>query len=106
MNPISERFESRTSNPASSAIRSVVGTTEVLTASGGKHVARAPHRVQKRLFESLVQLSAKPADVDVDHVGAGIEVVVPDLLEEHCAGNHPAFVAGEIFEQQIFARLE
>ena len=44
--------------------------------------------------------------MDVDDVGARVEMIVPHLLEQHRAGDHAAFVAGEIFEQQIFARLQ
>src|SRR5437016_378756 len=62
--------------------------------------------MQERLFEPVLELAAQAADVDVDNVGARIEVIVPYLLEEHGAGDHPPFVAGEIFEQEIFARLE
>src|SRR5690348_2580 len=62
--------------------------------------------MEQRLFEALVELSPKPADVDVDDVGAGVEMIVPDLLEKHCPGHDPSLVACKIFEQQIFARLE
>src|SRR6266540_4354762 len=106
MKPITARLDSKASRPASSAMRRVVGTNGACSGSGGEHVARAPNRVQQRLFEPFVELSAKPADVDVDDVGAGIEVIVPHLLEQHGAGDHAAFVASEIFEQQIFARLQ
>src|SRR5689334_3221074 len=71
------------------------------TASGGEHVARAPNRVEQWLLEPLVELAAQPADVNVDDVGAGIEVVVPNLLEQHRASDNASFVPGEIFEQQI-----
>src|SRR4051794_8072686 len=106
MKPITARFESSASRPASSAMRIVVGTKEAIIASGGEHVARTSHRVQQRLLESLVELSAQPADVNVDDVGPRIEMIVPDLLEKHRPGDDAALVPGEIFEQQIFARLE
>src|SRR6478672_8271527 len=105
MNPITARLESKASSPARSAMRSVVGTKRACTALSGEHVARAPDRVQQRLFEPFVELAAEAADVDVDDVGARIEMIVPHLLEQHRASNDPALVAGEIFEKQIFTRL-
>src|SRR4051794_10708511 len=106
MKPITARFDSSASSPASRAILRVVGTALLLSGLGGEHVARAAHRMQQRLFESLVELSAKAADMDVDNVGARVEVIVPHLLQQHRASDDPAFVAGKIFEQQVLARLE
>src|SRR5689334_18841789 len=106
MKPTTATLDSRASNPASRAIRNVVGTRERIARSGCEHVARASNSVQERLFEPVVQLAAEPADVDVDDVGARIEVIVPDLLEQHGAGYDPPFVASEIFEKQILSRLE
>ena len=87
-------------------MRRVVGTERLVARSGGEHVARAAHRVEERPLEPFLELAAQPADMDVDDVGARIEMIVPDLLEKHGAGDDAALVAGEIFEQQIFARLE
>src|SRR6185295_3840902 len=101
MKPSTIRLETSPSRPARSAIRTVVGK-----ALGGQHVARAANRVQQRPFEAVLELAPQSADVDVNDVGAGVEMIVPHLLEEHGAGDDAAFVAGEIFEQQIFARLQ
>src|SRR5690348_11440707 len=106
MKPITARLETRASRPASSAMRSVVGTKEAFTALCLQHVARASHSVQERLLEPFVKLAAEPADMDVDDVRPWIEVIVPDLFEEHGTGDDAPFVAGEIFEQQIFAGLQ
>src|SRR5438132_3995173 len=62
--------------------------------------------MQQRAFEPVLELAPKPADMDVDDVGRGVEVIVPHLLEKHGARDYPPFVAGEIFEEQIFARLQ
>src|SRR5205085_10402116 len=76
------------------------------TALGREHVARSSHCVEERLFEALVELSSEPADVDVNDVRARIEMIIPDLLQKHCAGDDASLVARKIFEQQIFARLK
>src|SRR4051794_14997577 len=100
MKPRTMRFETSARSPASSAILMVVGK-----ALGGEHVARATNRVEQRLFESVLQLAPQAADMHVDDIGARVEMIIPDLLEQHGPGNDPALVAREIFEQQIFAGL-
>src|SRR6476646_4724399 len=106
MNPITARLDSSARSPASRAILTVVGMPSRLSGLCFEHVARASHRMEKRLFEAFVELAAKPADMHVDDVGARVEMIVPDLLQKHRAGHDPALVAGEIFEQQILARFE
>src|SRR3954453_18581216 len=79
---------------------------DACTALRREHVARSSHRVEKWLFVAFLELSTKPADMHVDHVSSRVEVIIPDLLEEHRAGHDAALVASKIFEQQIFAGLE
>src|SRR5580704_6320752 len=47
------------------------------------HVASAPHRVQQRLGEALVDFRSQPRNVHVDHIGLRIEMVVPDVFQQH-----------------------
>lgn len=42
----------------------------------------------------------------VDHVGLRIEMIVPDVLEQHGARHHLAGVLHQVFEQAEFARLQ
>jgi hypothetical protein len=62
--------------------------------------------VDERREALRVDLAAQAADVHVDDVGAGIEVVAPDLLEDHRAREHVARVAHEGFEQAEFDRQQ
>ena len=57
-------------------------------------------------LESLVDLGAQARDMDVDDIGLRVEVIVPDILEQHGAGHDMAGIAHEIFEQLEFARLQ
>ena len=43
-------------------------------------VPGTPDGMQQRRFETLVDLAAQPRNMDVDHVGLGIEVVLVDVL--------------------------
>ena len=45
-----------------------------------EHVAGAANRMQQRPFEPVLELAPEPADMDVDDVGRGVEVIVPHLL--------------------------
>jgi hypothetical protein len=44
--------------------------------------------MQQRGFESLVDLGAQPADMHVDHIGLGIEMIFPHAFQQHGTGHH------------------
>ena len=69
-------------------------------------IAGAAHRVQQRAVEILVDLLPQPADMHVDDVGLRVEVIVPDVLEQHRAGHDMAGVAHQVFEQLELARQQ
>src|SRR6478735_456249 len=73
---------------------------------GGKPVAGAPHRVEDRRGEAVLEFATQTADMDVDDVRARIEVIIPDLLEHHRPRDDLSGMAGEEFEQVEFARAE
>src|ERR1041385_351246 len=64
-------------------------------------VPDAADRVEQLLLEPVVDLAAKVIDVHVDHVGAGVKVVIPDMFGENRPGEDPAGVPHEVFEQRI-----
>src|SRR4029450_11839415 len=52
------------------------------------------------------QLLAQAADADVDDVGAGVEVVAPDLGQEPLAADHLTGVENELVQQLELAVRE
>ena len=58
------------------------------------------------MSKPLFDLAAQPAHVDVDHVGLRVEVIAPDVLEQHRARDHLAGVAHEVGEQGELPRLQ
>ena len=72
-----------------------------LVAAGGAAPGRSglrgeavPHPTHG-LDDAVAELAAQVADVDVDDVGAGVEVVAPHVGEQLLAGQHLAGVAQE-----------
>ena len=57
-------------------------------------------------LEVPVDLGAQPAHMGLDHGGPGVEVEVPDMLEQHGPRHHPAGVAQQILQQAELARLQ
>src|SRR3954454_3092370 len=54
----------------------------------------------------VVDLAANAPDIHVDDIGGGIEMQIPDVLEQHRTRDHAALVADQIFEQLKFARQQ
>jgi hypothetical protein len=62
--------------------------------------------MQQGPLESLVDLGAQSRDMHVDHVGLRIEMIVPDVFQQHGSRHHLPGVLHQIFEQPEFARLQ
>ena len=58
------------------------------------------------LAEAFVHLLPQAADSRFDHVGLGIEMVVPDMLHDHGFGHHSAGIAHEVFKQGVLKGLQ
>src|SRR5919198_1686054 len=54
----------------------------------------------------LVNLGAKARDVGFDNTGLGVEVEVPNSLQQHRPGNHLTLVAHQYLKEPELARLE
>src|SRR5882762_11467595 len=57
------------------------------------------NRMDQRISLLAVDLAAHAPDIDVDDVGRGIEMKVPDMLQQHRPGHDAALVADQIFQQ-------
>src|ERR1700712_2895867 len=70
---------------------------------GGTHrlVAHVAHGPDQRLVVRT-ELRPQPSDVDVDGPGATEEVIAPHLLQQLCAGEHPASVLSQVLQQLEF----
>src|SRR5262245_66012898 len=53
---------------------------------------------------SVIHFAADTPNIDIDDVGCGIEVEIPNVLQQHSPRNHPSLVANQILKQLEFAR--
>jgi hypothetical protein len=72
----------------------------------GQHVADSADRVYQGDAEATIDLIAQVIDMDIDGVGAGVEVDVPNVLDEHGTGNGTVRVAKEKLEHGEFFRRD
>ena len=61
-------------------------------------VPDAADRVEQLGLEVAIDLLAQSRDEHIHHVGAWIEVVAPDMREDHRLGEHASLVAKQILE--------
>src|SRR5882757_3624152 len=67
-----------------------------------KHVTDTAFGANEGACPGGVDFFSQPADVDVDQVGAGIEVIFPDVLENHPPCEQLTGVAHHELEQLEF----
>src|SRR5690606_1499542 len=71
-----------------------------------QRISGAPHRVEERLIEILVDLAAQAAHVHVDRVRLRVEMVLPDVLQEHRSCDDVAGVAHQELQQPELSWLK
>src|SRR5690606_2748913 len=71
-----------------------------------EHIPRTPYGMEKRASKVVIDLLAQATHVHVDHIGLGVEMVVPHVLEEHRTSDHLVAMAHKILEQAKFAGLD
>ena len=59
----------------------------------------ATHSMNERRFAGHIDLAPQPSNMDVDEICARVEMVMPDLLEEHGSSDDLAMVPDQLFEQ-------
>src|SRR5882757_8036039 len=65
-------------------------------------VPYAANRMDQRIGLLAVDLATHTSDIDIDNICRGIEMKVPDVLQQHGAGYDAAFVAHEILQKLKF----
>src|SRR6516225_763669 len=68
--------------------------------------SHAANGVNQRIGLAAVDFAAHPPDIDVDDIGRWVEVEIPDMLQQHRAGNHFADIANQVLEKLKFPRQQ
>src|SRR5262249_25159016 len=102
--PNSVAATSANDNAWNSAMRNVVVRRKLVRRT--QAIADATNRVQRGERETAVELRPKAADMRFDKTRSGVEVELPNLLEQHRACHHAAGVGHQVFEQAEFTRLQ
>src|SRR5271156_1933286 len=61
---------------------------KILASGVTDHISGAANGVYELRVKIAVDLGPEPRDVHVDDVGLRIEMVIPDVFEQHGAGDH------------------
>src|SRR5258706_16421211 len=69
-------------------------------------IAHATNGLQPLLVEGPIDFLAKPTDQDVDDVGLRVEVVLPDVRQDHRLRDHFPGVAHQILEERELSWTE
>ena len=60
--------------------------------------------MDQRIGLLAIDLATHAPDINVDDICRGIEMKVPDMLQQHCPGYDAAFVANQILQKLKLAR--
>src|SRR5260370_19370902 len=60
--------------------------------------------MDQRIGLLAVDFAAHATDIDVDNICRGIEMKIPDVLQQHCPGYNAAVVANQILQNLEFPR--
>src|SRR3979411_2333306 len=69
-------------------------------------VPDAANRMDQRIGWLAVAFARHAPDIDVDDICRGIEMKIPDMLQQHGAGYHAAFVTRQILQKLKLPRHE
>src|SRR6476660_3561685 len=69
-----------------------------------ERVPNTANRMDQRIGLLAVDLATHAPDIDIDDICGGIEMKVPDVLQQHCPGYDAAFVANQILKKLELSR--
>src|SRR4030081_1451317 len=67
-----------------------------------ERVPDTANRMDQRIGLLAVDFAAHAPDIDVDNICRGIEMEIPDVLQQHGPGYDAAFVADQILKKLEF----
>src|SRR3569833_1839360 len=77
-----------------------------ITLVSAEDIADAAQGMDQFGIEAAIHLGAQPAEMGLHDVGAGIEMQVPDIFQQHGARHHAACIADQKNQLAEFLRLQ
>src|SRR5581483_5901280 len=65
-----------------------------------QHVANATNSVDQGTHSFAIDLAAQAVNVDIHHVGCGIDSHTPHVVQNHAASHDTAGIATQIFQER------
>ena len=62
--------------------------------------------MQKLLGIIFIDFLSQMVDINIDHVGKGVKIIIPNMFGDHRSRQHLPLVSQEIFEQAVFFSRE
>ena len=62
--------------------------------------------MQKLLGIIFIDFFSQMVDINIDHVGEGVKIIIPYMLGDHRSRQHLPLVSQKIFEQAVFFSSE
>src|SRR5579863_2525517 len=64
-----------------------------------ENVANAANRMNQRSWGIVIYFAAQPINVNVNHVGCGVNPHLPDMVQNHGPRYDTTFVPAKVFQQ-------
>jgi len=65
-----------------------------------ENVTNATNCVNQRSLSVLIHFAAQTIDMNIHHVGCGVNPHFPDMVQNHGPGHHATFIAAKIFQER------
>ena len=73
---------------------------------GTDTIPNTPNCMDQRIRLLTVYLAADATNIDVNDIGGGVEMNIPDMLPQHRPWNYATFVTNQIFQELEFSRQQ
>src|SRR6516164_11009991 len=73
---------------------------------GTDTIPNTPNCMDQRIHLPIVYFAPNAPNIDVNDIGRGVEMNIPDMLPQHRPWNYAAFVTNQIFQELELSRQQ
>ena len=63
-----------------------------------ENVANTANRMNQRSGRVMIYLATETINVNIDHIGCGVNSHFPDMIQNHGSGHNPPLIAAKVFQ--------